>query len=235
MHGCVSALNLTTVHNRKLIARERPRDIGQGVAAASRVLSSTISNAVQSVAHTPCAAARRGPVPFLKQLGTASAQCLASPLTGALGGTAVLLSSIDRTTRMLAAGSKEAYEMQRTRPARLLSPQAPRLLGLQDRMVVRLQMVLESVARLQPLGYDGELTIKVELRSADTTDERGRVIDSHTTRPIRWPFVRVWEEVIGLKPDALDDTLVLTLSHRPLEPKLAAKATVVGEARLTLP
>ena len=46
VHGCLSTLQLTTAENRRLIARERPRDIQQGFEAGSRVLKLTFLDAL---------------------------------------------------------------------------------------------------------------------------------------------------------------------------------------------
>ena len=78
------------------------------------------------------------------------------------------------------------------RPPRIFEPGDPRLCALHDRMVVRLQLVLESVSQLVPLGYDGLLSITVQLISGR---DSSYVIESYVTREINWPRVRVWEEV----------------------------------------
>ena len=225
VHGCFTVFQLTTAHNRRLVARERPRDISQGLVAFRRVWSSTMADAWVSLISRR----RRCCAP---QLGL---QALCSCLTGLLGGTTVLLYSIDRNTRRLTG----RREMQRSRPPRLFSAAMPRLMELQDRMVVRLRLVLESVGHLMPLGFGGQLIVKVQL-VAEQYDPTARgvaaaaivdVIESHTTRAIDWPAVRVWEEVITLAPDALDDIIVLQLLHRPSPDSAVA---LVGEGRLSV-
>jgi len=99
------------------------------------VLRLTVLDAIQGLRKKPASNNAR-PCDrdgrFFRQLGIATAQCLASPLTGMLGAGTVLLMSVDATTRKL-SGKEEA---RRTRPPRVFEPASPRLLPLQDRMVV---------------------------------------------------------------------------------------------------
>lgn len=80
---------------------------------------------------------------------------------------------------------------------------------------------------LRGLGANGMLKVTVQLISGR---DPSYIIESHTTRGINWPRVVQWEEVVSLKPDALDDEIVLQLSHSENAGPLSFW-NVVGEAR----
>jgi len=221
VHGCLSTLQLTTAENRRLIARERPRDIQQGFEAGSRVLKLTFLDALGGVVHKPRAngarpCARNGL--FFKQLGLATAQCVASPVTGLVGAGSVVLLSVDATTRKLSG--KE--ETRRMRPPRVFDTKMPQLVSLEDRMVVKLQMVLEGFVP-PPVAADagssaglrkGTLMVKVRLLS-QLKEGLPTVVQEHRTRAIDWPKVKHWEELLVLEPDCLEDVIQLELWNEP--------------------
>ena len=68
---------------------------------------------------------------------------------GLLGGAAVLLYSVDQNTRL--QGGKQQLA-RRMRPPRAFEPQLPQLRTLAESMVVRVQLVLESVYHLSTSG-----------------------------------------------------------------------------------
>ena len=80
-------------------------------------------------------------LPHARRATASLLRCLMSPTVGLLGGTAVLLYSVDQKTRQ--QGGKQRLP-RRMRPPRVFEPQLPQLRTLEEAMVVRFQLVVES-------------------------------------------------------------------------------------------
>lgn len=158
--------------------------------------------------------------PPVTRLCHATAQCVASPVTGGLAGAAVVLSSVDPWTRRLTARLDK-----RLRPPRTFGVDRVQLLPLQNNMVTHLQVVVESFTGVQSADSPkldppaGQLTFTV--RQCSSCDGEA-VLDSHELPAVAFPSklkprstVRVWEEVINIKPDDLDDAIVIEVAHTP--------------------
>jgi len=226
------------------------------------VLKLTFLDALGGVVHKPRAngarpCARNGL--FFKQLGLATAQCVASPVTGLVGAGSVVrdytttpsltrpdrpavtaavpppcqvLLSVDATTRKLSG--KE--ETRRMRPPRVFDTKMPQLVSLEDRMVVKLQMVLEGFVP-PPVAADagssaglrkGTLMVKVRLLS-QLKEGLPTVVQEHRTRAIDWPKVKHWE-VRGEAGPVEGRTLAHAGAHRAS--RLAPAGAAGARARL---
>ena len=235
VHSCVSAIGLTTSENRRLVGRERPKDVVEGLRACKRVMWLTVEDASRTLCRSPCQArATGGAIKFLQELGNSGVKCLASPVTGALGGAAVLLSSVDKTTRRWRVGAHE--DVTRSRPPRRFDPRLPQLALLSDHMVVHLQIVLESLTQLRSGLNDQELSFTFKLCSASNPAGDGE--------PISTPAVgrscadtaayRIWDEVVVLRPQARDAPARLLVPGAGCPPPFLSPSLVLWLVRLGL-
>ena len=120
------------------------------------------------------------------------------------------------------------------RPPRVFDTKMPQLVSLENRMVVKLQMVLEGFVP-PPVATDagwsaglrkGTLMVKVRLLS-QLKEGLPTVVQEHRTRAIDWPKVKHWE-VRGEAGPVEGRTLAHAGAHRAsrLAPAGAAGARV---------